>query len=90
MFFVSADASSCRLMSDGANPDGDRSEESLDWSWNLKVWDVDNLKIGDYDEVTLGPTLVVGVPDRSGIVSEQRPKFLFSLAFEFVSGVRHA
>lgn len=28
------------------------------WSWNLKVWDVENLKIGDCDEVTLGTRLV--------------------------------
>ena len=88
MFFVSADASSCRLMSDGANSDGDRSEESLDWSWNLKVWDVD--RVGGYDEVTLGPTLVASVQDRSGIFNEQRPTFSSSLAldFDFVSGVQ--
>ena len=62
-----------------------------DWSWNLKVWDVDNLKIGDYDEVTLGPTLVVSVQDRSGIFNEQRPTFssILALDFDFVSGVRY-
>ena len=78
-------------MSDRANSDGDRSEESLDWSWNLKVWDVDNLRIGDYDEVTLGPTFVARVQDRSGIFNEQRPTFSSSLAldFDFVSGVQY-
>ena len=62
-----------------------------DWSWNLKVWDVDNLSIGDYDEVTLGPTLVVSVHDRSGIFNEQRPTFSSSLAldFDFVSGMQY-
>ena len=61
------------------------------WSWNLKVWDVDNLRIGDYDEVTLGPTLVASVQDRSGIFNEQRPTFSSSLAldFDFVSGVQY-
>ena len=62
-----------------------------DWSWNLKVWDVDNLSIGDYDEVTLGLTLVASVQDRSGIFNERRPTFSSSLAldFDFVSGVRY-
>lgn len=29
-----------------------------DWSWNLKVRDVNGLSIGDHDDVNPGPTLV--------------------------------
>lgn len=64
---------------------------SGDWYYDFKVWDVDNLSISDYFEVTPGPTLVAMVRDRSGINNEQRPTFASSLAldFNYFSGVHY-
>lgn len=59
------------------------------WFIDLRVWDVDNLSISEYFEVSPGPTLVTRV--QSSIGDEQRPSFASSVAldFDFVGGVHY-